>query len=173
MTQRKVLLDANIIIECFRVGVWTELSRGCWLETVEECYREALTGDNSLPGRIAIDPVELQQGLRAIHMVTRAERNQLLIKHQSMVSLDPGELDLYAHLLAVGAPKSNSIAISTADKGAIVRAGDLDWLDQLQALEELLTQVGVSKTKVAALKRHYSTAWLSDVRTKVLMKIIP
>lgn len=173
MTQRKVLLDANVIIECFRIGAWAELAQGCWLETVEECYKEALTGDSSLPGRIAVDPIELQKGLRQIHKVTRAERNQLFIKHPSMVSLDPGELDLYAHLLAVGVPQPNLVVISTADKGAIVRAGDLNWLDQLHALEELLTQVGASRPKMAALKGHYTTMWLSDVRMKVRMGIIP
>jgi phage FluMu protein Com len=114
-----------------------------------------------------------QKGLRQVHKVTRAERNQLVVKHPSMMSLDPGELHLYAHLLAIGGPQTNLVVASTADKGAIVRAGDLQWLDQLIALEDLLSEVGASRPKMAALKRHYSATWLSDVRMKVRMGVIP
>jgi len=173
MTHCRILLDANVMIECFRIGAWAELARGCWLESVEECCKEALTGDNSMAGRVAVDATALRQGLRQVHQVGRAERNQLILQHRAMVSLDPGEMDLYAHLLAVGGPRAGLLVVSTADKGAIVRANDLGWLDQLISFEELLTQAGASRPKMNALQKHYGAAWLGEVRTKIRLGVIP
>lgn len=161
MPTRKVFLDANVIIEAFRIGVWAELSQGHWLETVQKCEQEALTGENSRAGRVSVDPKQLRAGLKASHLVGRPERNQLVKNHRDCLSMDDGEKDLFAHLFVHASPLPPIIVMSTADKGAIVRAKDLGWLDNLISLEELLGSCGTSRSKMATLAEAY-TAHFSD-----------
>ena len=52
MSARRVFLDANVIIEAFRISVWNELSQKYTLETVHECEKESLTGD--VPGKARV-----------------------------------------------------------------------------------------------------------------------
>jgi hypothetical protein len=47
MASRRVFLDANVIIEAFRIAAWPELAQGCCLETVHECEKESLTGSTT------------------------------------------------------------------------------------------------------------------------------
>jgi len=122
MPTRKVFLDANVIIEAFRIGVWAELSQGHWLETVQKCEQEALTGENSRAGRVSVDPKQLRAGLKASHLVGRPERNQLVKNHRDCLSMDDGEKDLFAHLFVHASPLPPIIVMSTADKGAISRS---------------------------------------------------
>lgn len=81
MTAQRVFLDANVIIESFRINVWTSLAQAWALETVTKCEEEALTGQTSRPGRVTVDPVLLRAGLKASHPVTRPERNKLIAAH--------------------------------------------------------------------------------------------
>jgi len=90
-----------------------------------------------------------------------------------MTSLDPGERDLFAYLYANERPLGPLVVVSTADKGAIVRANDLGWLDQLVSLEVLLEGAGVSRAKMANLGQQYGSAFLAGVRTKVMLGVIP
>lgn len=172
---RRVFLDANVIIECFRIGVWSELSHTHWLETVQECEREALTGENSQAGRVQVDPVQLRAGLKASHLVSRAERNALIAQHPECLHMDAGEKDLFAHLFVNESPmpQPHLLVISSADKGAIVRANNLNWLMHLVSLENLLRTCGVNGPKMTLLGRQYEQAFLSKVRTDVMMGVIP
>lgn len=170
---RRVFLDANVIIEAFRIAVWTELSGGCHLETVEECEREALTGRTDVLGRVNVDAAALRAGLKASHCVARKERNKLISTYGACAGMDPGERDLFAYLYYNEHPLPTHIVVSSADKGVVVRANDLGWLDRLISLEELLQGCGVSRAKLAALDEPHRGAWLGGVRTKVVLGIIP
>ena len=39
-----VLVDTNVILECWRVGAWRALTSGYRVETVEDCVIETQTG---------------------------------------------------------------------------------------------------------------------------------
>ena len=39
-----VLVDTNVILECWRVGAWRALAGGYRVETVEDCVIETQTG---------------------------------------------------------------------------------------------------------------------------------
>ena len=173
MDQRRIFLDANVIIECFRIGVWTELSNGHCLETVEMCEREALTGQTTSYGHVAINAATLRAGLKASHIVSRQERNRLTTVHRTCVNMDPGEKDLFAHLFASHSPLPPLIVLSSADKGVIVQAKALGWLDHLISLEELLQDCRVAPAKLACLDRQYRIPFLSEKRTQVRLGIIP
>lgn len=173
MTAQRVFLDANVIIESFRINVWTSLAQTWSLETVQKCQEEALTGQTSRPGRVTVDPVLLRAGLKASHPVTRPERNKLIAAHPACATMDAGEKDLFAYLYSLPQPLPGLIVVSTADKGAIVRAKDVAWLDRLISLEELLSKTGAAKSSVAGLGQQYTAAFLGSVRTQVMMGVIP
>lgn len=169
---RKVYLDANVIIEAFRIGVWAELSNGHHLETVEMCVREALTGKSD-DGRVTIDPQVLNAGLKQVHVVSRKERNALYDKYPSTGGLDAGEKDLLSHLFANKVAPGAVAVLSTADKIAIVEAHKVGWLDALVSLEELLKSAGATKQKLERVDWPYDQKFLEEIRFKVRMGIIP
>lgn len=171
--ERRVFLDANVIIEAFRVSVWTELSSGFHVETVEECEKEALTGRTDIYGRVAVSAAALRAGLKASHLVGREERNKLVGEHKACLEMDPGEKDLFAYLFANHHPLAPLIAVSSADKGVVVRAKQLGWLDRLISLEELLHGCGIARVKLNQLDIPHRAAFLGEVRTKVLLGVIP
>jgi hypothetical protein len=39
-----LLVDTNVILECWRIGAWGALSGGYLVETVEDCVIETQTG---------------------------------------------------------------------------------------------------------------------------------
>lgn len=170
---RTVYLDANVIIEAFRIGVWPELSKGHHLETVEMCVREALTGETSHHGRVPVDPKALNAGFKQVHLVSRKERNALFKAHPASGSLDDGEKDLLAYLFANKIPPGALVVLSTADKGAIVQSHALGWLDSLVSLEDLLKTAGATRQKLARVEWPYDEAFLNEVRFKVRMGVIP
>lgn len=92
------------------------------------CEREALTGQTTSYGHVAVNSVALKAGLKASHIVSRQERNKLTRAHGACTNMDPGEKDLFAHLYASHYPLPRLIVLSSADKGVIVRAKDLGWL---------------------------------------------
>lgn len=173
MARMRVFLDTNVIIESFRIGVWSALSQTWTLETVHKCEEEALTGETSRPGRVAVDVTQLRKGLAQSYPVGRAERNKLIAAHPLCSSMDDGEKDLYAYLYAHENPLPPLIVVSTADKGAIVRAKDLSWLDRLISLEELLDKSGVTRNQLSSLGDAYSKDFLATVRKNLILGVIP
>lgn len=173
MAQRRVFLDANVIIEAFRISVWPELSQGCWLETVEKCEEESLTGGITSPQSVRVDAQALRAGLRRYHPVGKADRKALVQAHAACTGMDPGEKDLFAYLFVNHQPLPPLIVVSSGDKGVVVRAKELGWLQNLVSLEDLLVACGVSKAKLRLLDIPHYASFLSDVRTKVMLGVIP
>ncbi len=173
MSERRVFLDANVIIEAFRINVWPELSRRWWLETVQECEREALTGRTDIFGRVPVDAHALRSGLRESYLIERTQRNHLTQAHPTCLEMDPGEKDLFAYLFMHHRQMPPLIVLSSGDKGVIVKAKQLGWLQNLISLEELLYECGVSRVKLASLDTPHRATFLSEVRTKVMLGVIP
>ncbi|WP_295995094.1 hypothetical protein [Rugamonas sp.] len=174
MAPQRVFLDTNVIIECFKIGVWTELSKGHKLETVDEVITEAMTGDTSRRGHVLMDRTELLGGLAMPpYPVTRQDRNKLLRDYPTVAVLDPGELNLFAYLNAHELPLGNFKVVSTADKGAIAFCKLPGWLDHLVSLEELLVSANTSRGKLAQLGPQHYTKFLAEVRTQVWLGFIP
>ena len=65
------------------------------------------------------------------------------------------------------------IVVSRADKGGVVRAKDVDWLQNVVSLEELLLGCGVAQSKTSDLDEAHSTAFRSRTKTKVMLGVIP
>lgn len=173
VSRKRIIVDTNVIIECFRIGVWQEISQRCQIETVEQCCVEALAGDPYRPGYVAVDRAELFNGIHQAHQVKQDDLNQLDVRYEEMTRLDDGERHLFAWLLANSIRLSDLIVVSTADKGAIVRSNDHPgWMDGLWSLEEVMKDAGVSKAKVHSVGPQHTADFLRQVRTNVRLGLL-
>jgi hypothetical protein len=149
-----VLVDANVIIECWRIGAWRALANGYAVETVEECVVETQTGFQRRRVAQQIDSQTLRSSLKAVHKVTDPELAAAVVRDPLFAFLDVGERALWAHALG----RSDAWVLCGPDKASLrfgVRCG---FRDQLIALELLLTDAGY---KSSQLKTAYGSNWFA------------
>lgn len=173
MSKIRVFADTNVILESFRTGCWTAISTHFAIETVEKCVEETLTGNPGDPRHIAVPPADLNAGLAGRHPVTRKELAALVLNHPSCGTLDDGEKHLYAWLLANKLLPSQVVVVTTADKAALVASHGLGWLDCVTSLEALARKAGVGRGNLDALAQQYREDWLTSIKTKIRLGIIP
>ena len=143
-----VLVDTNVIIECWRTSSWKALVGGYDVETVHLCEAESLTGTRS-----QIDPQVLRQTLNASHAVSEAERAAAFVKDNHFGVLDAGEAHLWAHALT----RADAWVLCGPDKASMRYGLRVGARDRLVSLERLLTDAGLNpKIK---LKNNYSQKW--------------
>lgn len=68
---------------------------------------------------------------------------------------------------------SKVIVVTTADKAALVAANSLGWIDCVTSLEALARTAGVARVNLDALAQQYREDWLSSIRTKIRLGVIP
>ena len=173
MPEIRVFADTNVILEAFRTRCWTAISTHFSVETVEKCVEETLTGDPSDPRHIAVPPTDLQTGLAAQHPGTRKELAALVATQPGCMTLDDGEKHLFAWLHASKLLPSNVIVVTTADKAALVASHGLGWLNYMTSLEDLARKAGVGRGNLDALALQHREDWLSSIKTKIRLGIIP
>lgn len=173
MSKIRVFADTNVILESFRTGCWTAISNHFAIETVEKCVVETLTGNPGDSRHIAVAPADLNTGLAKQHPVSRKEIATLVLSNPSCSTLDDGEKHLFAWLFANNLLPSQVIVVTTADKAALAASHRLDWLDHMTSLEDLARQAGVSRSNLDALSLQYRADWLSSIKTKIKLGIIP
>ena len=156
-----VFCDTNAIIEAFRIRGWTGLASEFKLATVEMCCHEAGRGDSAKRGYIPVD-VTLVRETAEVQAVTEREKAKVMLRLSDPSALDPGELELLAHL----ASRQDSWWVCSPD-GACVRAGkELGVLDRFVSLEELLDAIG----RNADLRHNFTKQWMSEFRTKLWLE---
>jgi len=173
MQKIRVFADTNVILESFRTACWTAISSHFAIETVQKCIEETLTGNPGDSRHITVPPADLKAGLAGEHPVTRKELASLVLAHPSCSTLDDGEKHLLAWLLANKLLPSAAIVVTTADKAALVASHGLDWLDCAVSLEDLARKAGVGRANLDALALQYREDWLSSIKTKIRMGILP
>lgn len=173
MAETRVFADTNVILEAFRIGCWAALSHQFAIETVEKCVEETLTGNPDDPRHILVPHADLTSGLDRQYPVTSREIASLLLAHPSCSVLDDGEKHLLAWLFANKLLLSSAIVVTTADKAALVATHRLGWLDCTVSMEYLAHKVGVGRVKLDALALQYRENWLSGIKTKIKLGIIP
>lgn len=169
----RVFADTNVILESFRTGCWTAISKHFAIETVEKCIEETLTGNPDDTRHVAVPPPDLKAGLAGQHPVTRKELATLVLGHPSSSTLDDGEKHLFAWLFANKLLPSRVIVVTTADKAALVASNGLGWLDCMTSLEDLARKSGVGRVHLDALALQYREDWLSSIKTKIKLGTIP
>jgi hypothetical protein len=157
-----ILLDTNVILECWRIGAWRALARGYRLETVEDCVTETQTGFQKRRREQQIDAAVLQQSMAAIHRPEAREFAMLAVQAQDIV-LDPGERALWAHALT----RNDDWVLCGPDKASLrfgVRTG---FRERLVALDALLMAVGCRPKE--AFRLNYTTAWLAKALSEIVI----
>jgi hypothetical protein len=157
-----VLLDTNVILECWRVGAWRALAGGYRLETVEACEAETQTGFQRRRPEQQIDAALLRDSLYAIHAVTDAERAQALVREEQIRFLDEGEQALWAHALS----RSDGWLLCGPDKASLRVGILLGFRERLVSLERLLVDVGY---RSRGLRMPYTRAWLDRVLAEIAL----
>lgn len=173
MPKIRVFADTNVILESFRTGCWAAISNHFSIETVEKCVEETLTGDPGDSRHVAVPSADLTAGLSGQHPVNRKELASLVLSNPSCSTLDDGEKHLFAWLYANKLLPSQVIVVTTADKAALVASNGLGWLDCMTSLEDLARKAGVGRVNLEALALQYREDWLSSIKTKVRLGIIP
>lgn len=173
MPKIRVFADTNVILESFRTGCWTAICNHFAIKTVEKCVEETLTGNPGDPRHVAVPVADLKAGLVAQHQVTRKELATLVLSNPSCSTLDDGEKHLFAWLFANKLLPSLGVVVTTADKAALVASNGLGWLDCMTSLEDLARKAGVGRVNRDALAMQYREDWLTSIKTKIKLGIIP
>jgi hypothetical protein len=159
-----VLVDTNVIIECWRIGAWRALSSGYAVETVEDCVVETQTGFQRRRVAQQIDNKELRSSLKAIHDVSDLERAKATLRDPLFSFLHVGERSLWAHALG----RTDAWVLCGPDTASLRFGIRCSLRDRLVALERLLTDAGY---KPSGLKSAYTSKWHSKtVSDLVLME---
>jgi hypothetical protein len=148
-----VLVDTNVILECWRVGAWRALAGGYAVETVEDCVIETQTGFQRRRPERRIDEAVLRRSMARVHPVSQAELAAASVRDEMLSFLDPGERSLWAHALA----RTDAWLLCGPDKASLRLGIRLGFRDRLVALERLLDDVGHRPRE--ALRQNYTKSW--------------
>lgn len=148
-----ILVDTNVIIECWRVGAWRALARGYRIETVEECVTETQTGLQRRRPEQQIPIGELRPSFAVVHQVSPLQMAAAALRDESLSALDLGERSLWAHALT----RADAWVLCGPDKASLRLGVRLGFRERLVALEGLLTSAGFRPKD--ALRLPYTTKW--------------
>lgn len=151
-----VLVDTNVIIECWRVSAWKALCGGYAVETVGDCFVETQTGFQNRRPEEQIDNEELGKTLVAVHPVEAIHHAEAAIRDQTIGYLDDGERALWAHALG----RQDAWVLCGPDKASLRIGMRLGLRDRLVSLERLLVDVGF-RPKLN-LRNAYTQKWLEQ-----------
>ena len=149
-----VLVDTNVILECWRVGAWRALAGGYRVETVEDCVIETQTGYQRRRPEQQIDTAALRASLAAVHAVCDRERAAAAVRDPLFSFLDLGEQSLWAHALA----RSDAWVLCGPDKASLRFGMRLGFRERLVALESLLAGRRAQAAHPAADRLHVRVA---------------
>ncbi len=139
-----MLLDADVVIRLFELGIWEKLVDHTRITLAQQVYDEA--GHHYDPDTMAKKQINLQpykdRGLIDIVECDAAEAAQVRAKCCRFAELHAGELE---SLTILCRPGQNAL-FCTADGGAIRAAVMLDVTDKVVSAEQLLRQVGLGRS---------------------------
>jgi hypothetical protein len=158
-----VLIDTNVILECWRIGAWRALSSGYRLETVEDCVIETQTGYQRRRAEQRIDQAALVASLAAVHKVSDKERAPATLRDQLFSQLDVGEQSLWAHALT----RSDAWVLCGPDKASLRFGVRVGLPDRLAALETLLHNVGHRPSSI--LRTNYTSNWFKKTLVELVI----
>ena len=151
-----VLVDTNVIIECWRVSAWRALAGGYAVETVGTCFIETQTGFQRRRPEEQIDSQVLTGTLKSVHVVGDMDFAGALTRDPEIGFLDAGEQALWAHAVS----RDDAWVLCGPDKASLRIGIRLGLRDRLVSLERLLGDAGF-RPKVE-LKTAYTQKWLEQ-----------
>jgi hypothetical protein len=146
-----LLVDAMVVIECWRIGAWRALAGGYSLETVGEVVTETQTGFQRRRREEQIDRAELTRSLAQVYQVTELQLAEVRLRAPDL-ALDRGEAALWAHTKGRG----DAWILCGPDKASMRLGLRLGFGPRLSPLEKLLDDVGY---RPRGLKTNFTAAW--------------
>ena len=158
MKFRLLLLDANIVIEISRLGLWDRLTEQGEIYLAQTVVEEALfyLDDDGNRQDIDLNPLIDRQRVTVFALTTSdliAIRSQFDAEY--FEKLDPGETESLAYLLG----HSPDARICSADKIVFRVLGNLQRSEQGISLEELLRQTGLGRPLSREFTKAYRLEW--------------
>lgn len=158
-----VLVDTNVIIECWRAGAWNALVGGYHIETVETCFVETQTGFQRRRPEQRIDSEDLRKTIKHMHPVSQVQLAVALTQETEIAFLDAGEKDLWAHAMG----RADAWVLCGPDKASLRIGIRLGLRDRLVSLERLLEGVGYRN---AGLRLPYTQKWLEQALAELAQR---
>lgn len=153
-----LLLDANVVIHLFKCGLWEQLVVACDLHLARTVVQEAHFYEDDQGQRHDFDlgPYE-RAGSITVFEVPLSDVTKFRSSFDAgyFEKLDAGEAESLARLL--GGPED--MRICSADAIVFRVLGNLDKREQGLSLEEVLKQVGLSRTLPWPLTKRFRERW--------------
>lgn len=159
-----VLVDTNVVIECWRVHAWKALTGGYAVETVGTCFVETQTGFQRRRPEERIDRDELTASIKKVHPVEDADFAVALTRDPEIGFLDDGERALWAHAVS----RTDAWVLCGPDKASLHVGIRLGLRDRLVSLERLLSDVGFRPR--IELKAAYTQKWLEKALAQLAQR---
>lgn len=159
-----LLVDTNVIIQCWRVGAWKALAGGYDIETVETCLIETQTGFQNRRPEQQIDPEVLKTTIKQRHPVNQEQLAIALTRDPEIGSIDAGEKDLWAHAMS----RNDAWVLCGPDKASLRIGIRLGLRDRLVSLERLLDDVGYRPR--VDLRPAYTQKWLEQTLAELAQR---
>jgi hypothetical protein len=153
-----LLLDANVVIELSRHGLWDQLVARCDIHLAQTVLDEAHFYVDDQGDRQNIDLAShISANAITVFNLTPSQMDSFREQFGPpyLEKLDPGETESLAHLLN----ESDKYSICSADKIVYRVLGCLSRPDQGVSLEEVLAQVGMGRKLEAQFTKAYREEW--------------
>ena len=158
---RLLLLDANVIIELFRLGKWDSVIERCDIHIARTVVEEANYWEDENGGQNTIDLTPYENDAR-ITIVETPLSDIVAFKNRFDPNyaerLDPGELESLAFLSSV----DKEYLICSADHIVFKTLGNINLRERGVSLQEILDKIGLS----SKLSREYCTEFREGCTTE-------
>ena len=155
---RLLLLDANIVIEIFRLGLWERIVARCDVHLSRTVCAEAIYFDDDNGNRQTIDmTASIRTGAISVFDVSPSELTAFRDTFDPVYfeKLDPGETESLAYLLR----QNDECQICSADKILYRVLGNLHRGEQGISLEEILQGIGLAQRLSTPFTKAYRELW--------------
>ena len=155
---RLLLLDANVVIEISRQGLWDQVVARCEIHLAQTVLDESQFFDDDQGERHYIDlaPYVSAKSINVFNL-TPSQLNGFRARFDPVYfeKLDPGETESLAYLLE----QSGDCQICSADKIIFRVLGCLGRPDQGVSLDEVLGQIGLGRRLGREFSKAYREEW--------------
>lgn len=155
---RLLLLDANVVIEISRHGLWDQIIARCDIHLARTVVDEAHFFVDDKGDRQIIDlSAHIDSKAITVFELMPSDLTDLRAKFGAgyFEKLDPGETESLAYLLRSG----DDGLICSADKIVYRVLGNLHRSEQGVSLEEVLAQTGLGRKLAREFSREYREQW--------------
>ncbi len=155
---RLLLLDANVVIELFRMGLWDKFISACDVHLARTVVEESKYWEDDIGQKHVINLTSFEQNGRiTVHDVELSELNAFT---------DPFGLDILEKLdlgesesLSILCSSKEQFRISSSDKIVYRVLGALSRSEHGISLEELLQAVGITKKLEPKFSKVFRDEW--------------